>query len=64
LSMKHTLADKKLEYEALMRAQKEKEKDSRNMKKLEIQLRAGQDALNNLRLHYETILAQVILHKY
>jgi hypothetical protein len=57
--MNHTLASKKQEYEALMKAQKEKEKDTRSMKKLELQLRAGKDALNNLRLHYEKILAQV-----
>lgn len=60
LSLKHILADKKHEYEAFIRAQKEKEKDSKNVKKLELQLKACQDSLTNLKLQHEKIISQVM----
>ncbi|RNA21673.1 coiled-coil domain-containing protein [Brachionus plicatilis] len=58
LSLKHILADKKLEYDSLMRIQKEKERDTKNLKKLELQLKAGMDSLMNIRLQHEKIMGQ------
>ena len=60
--MKHVLADKKLEYDTFMRAQKEKEKESKNLKKVELQLKACQDSLYNIRLQHEKVLNQVGAH--
>lgn len=59
LSLKHALSDKKLEYDCYVRAQKEKERDTKNLKKLELQLKASQDSLMNIRLQHEKIQAQV-----
>lgn len=58
LNLKHLLSDKKLEYDSLMRIQKEKERDVKNLKKLELQLKAGMDSLMNIRLQHEKISAQ------
>jgi predicted nucleic acid-binding Zn-ribbon protein len=57
--LKHIMAEKKLEYELYVKAQKEKEKDSKNLKKLELQLKACQDSLINITQKYEKINAQV-----
>lgn len=59
LALKHAMAEKKLEKEAHMRAQKESEKESRNVKKVELQLRACQDSLANVKLAYEKVEEQV-----
>lgn len=59
LALKHVTSEKKLEKEAFLRAQKENEKESRNVKKLELQLKACQDSLSNVQLAYEKILEQV-----
>lgn len=60
LSLKHALSEKKLEYEAFLRAQKEKERDSKNVKKIELQLKACEDSKANLTLTLEKLLIQVI----
>jgi hypothetical protein len=59
LSLKHILADKKLEYDSYNRAVKDKERELKNLKKLELQLRAYQDSLYNIKLQHEKILNQV-----
>ena len=59
MSIRHSLLEKKNEYEAFMRAQKEKEKEFKNFKKDEIQLRAAEDSMNNLKLAHEKVLAKV-----
>ena len=59
LNLKHTLASKKLEYDSYVRAQKEKEKDNKNLKKLELQLKACHDSLMNIKLQHEKILSIV-----
>lgn len=59
LSLRHALADKKNEYDSFVKAQKDKERDSKNLKKLELQLKAAQDSLSNIRLQYEKIMIQV-----
>ncbi|CAF0929077.1 unnamed protein product [Brachionus calyciflorus] len=61
LSLKHVLAEKKLEYDFFVRIQKEKERDTKNLKKLELQLKAGMDSLMNIRLQHEKIEAQKAL---
>lgn len=59
LSLKHIQSEKKLEYDVYVRSQKDKEKDSKNLKKLELQLKACEDSLMNIRLHHEKVLNQV-----
>lgn len=59
LALKHATAEKKLEKEAFLRAQKESERESRNVKKVELQLRACEDSLTNAKLAHEKILEQV-----
>jgi hypothetical protein len=59
LSLKHILADKKLEYDAYNRAVKDKEREMKNLKKLELQVRAYQDSLYNIKLQHEKIMNQV-----
>lgn len=59
LSLKHTLVDKKTEYDGYIKAQKDKERDTKNLKKIELQLKAAQDSLANIKLQYEKISAQV-----
>ena len=61
MALKHAMSEKKLEKEAFMRAQKESEKESRNVKKVELQLKACADSLANVTLAYEKILEQVKL---
>lgn len=42
-----------------VRTQKEKEKDNKSLKKLELQLKACQDSLVNIKLQHEKILSIV-----
>ena len=63
LSLKHVLAEKKLEYEALNRAQKDKEKEAKNLKRAELQLKACQDSFYNIKLQHEKLLNQVEIAK-
>ena len=60
LSLKHVMADKKLEYDFFVKYQKDKERDTKTLKKLELQLKAAQDSLTNIRLQYDKIMAQVL----
>jgi hypothetical protein len=53
------MSDKKMEYESYVKAQKDKERDSKNLKKIELQLKAAQDSLSNIKLQYEKIMIQV-----
>ncbi len=57
--MKHIMADKKTEYESYVKVQKEKERDSKNLKKIELHLKAAQDSLENIKSQYEKIMLQV-----
>jgi hypothetical protein len=59
LSLRHAMSDKKMEYESYVKAQKDKERDSKNLKKIELQLKAAQDSLSNIKLQYEKIMIQV-----
>lgn len=61
MALKHAMSEKKLEKEAFLRAQKENERESRNVKKLELQLKACQDSLANVTLAYEKVLEKVLL---
>ena len=49
-----------MEYESYVKAQKDKERDSKSLKKIELQLKAAQDSLSNIKLQYEKIMIQVI----
>jgi hypothetical protein len=54
------MAEKKSEYEAFIKVQKEKEKEFKNCKKAELQLKTAQDSLANVKLAHEKILQKVI----
>lgn len=51
------MADKKTEYDAYVKAQKDKERDTKNLKKLELQMKAALDSLANIKLQHEKIIA-------
>jgi hypothetical protein len=55
--LKHAMADKKTEYDAYVKAQKDKERDTKNLKKLELQMKAALDSLANIKLQHEKIIA-------
>ena len=59
LSLKHIVAEKKLQYDIYNRTQKEKDKEMKSLKKIELQLRACQDSFFNIRLHHEKVINQV-----
>lgn len=54
------MSDKKTEYDSFVKAQKEKERDTKALKKVELQLKAALDSLANIKLVHEKILQQVI----
>lgn len=57
-SIRHSQIEKKTEYEIFMRSQKDKERDFKQCKKIELQLKAAHDSYANLRLAYEKVLAK------
>ena len=59
ITLKHALADKKTEYDIYVKVQKEKERDSKSLKKIELQLKAAQDSLANIKIQHEKISLQV-----
>ena len=64
LSLRHALIEKKNEYEAYMKAQKDKEKDFKSYKKAEIQMKSAQDSFSNLKLANEKVLSKVRIDIY
>ena len=50
-----------MEYDFFIRAQKDKEKDTKTLKKLELQLKAAHDSMTNTKLQHEKILSLVKL---
>ena len=62
MTLKHTLASKKLDYEYFVRSQKEKEKDSKSLKKLELQTKMARETLANVKLQHENLLSQASDH--
>jgi len=58
LSLRHALIEKKNEYEAYLKAQKDKEKDFKSYKKAEIQMKSAQDSFSNLKLANEKVLSK------
>lgn len=58
--MKHAMSDKKMEYDAFVKAQKDKERDTKALKKVELQLKAALDSLSNIKLAHEKVLQQVM----
>jgi hypothetical protein len=61
LSLRHSLFEKKTEYDALMKAQKSKEREFKNYKRIELQLRSAQDSLTNIKFVLEKVLLRVCL---
>jgi hypothetical protein len=55
--LKHALADKKNEYDMFIKVQKDKERDSKNLKKIELQLKAAMDSLANIKLQHEKVVS-------
>lgn len=58
-NLDHATLEKKSLHEAFQRMSREKEKDSKSVKRLELQLKAVQDSMSNLRLQYEKLEAKV-----
>ncbi len=59
MSLRHSLFEKKAEYETLMRAQKDKEREFKNFKRAELQLRSAQDSLTNVKFILDKVLLRV-----
>lgn len=53
------MIEKQTQHDALTRRQKEKDRDMRNIKKLELQLKSANDALIYTQSLYEKIKAEV-----
>ena len=48
-----------MEYDAFVKAQKEKERDTKALKKVELQFKAAIDSLANIKLQHEKVIQQV-----
>lgn len=59
LNLRHAMIEKQTQHDALTRRQKEKDRDMRNIKKLELQLKSANDALIYTQSLYEKIKAEV-----
>ncbi|XP_063783058.1 coiled-coil domain-containing protein 146 isoform X4 [Pseudophryne corroboree] len=59
LNLRHAMIDKQTQHDALTRKQREKERDLRNIKKLELQLRSTNDGLAHTQTVYDKIKAEM-----
>ncbi|KAM5173074.1 coiled-coil domain-containing protein 146 [Mantella aurantiaca] len=59
LNLRHAMVDKQSQHDALTRKQKEKERDLRNIKKLELQCKSANDALALTQGLYDKIKAEI-----
>lgn len=59
LNLRHAMIEKQTQHDALTRRQKEKDRDMRNIKKLELQLKSANDALIYTQSLYEKIKAEI-----
>ncbi|KAE8616378.1 hypothetical protein XENTR_v10008787 [Xenopus tropicalis] len=59
LSLRHAMVEKQTQHDALTRKTREKERDLRNTKKMELQLKSALDALAHTQNVYEKIKAEV-----
>ncbi|KAM3924189.1 coiled-coil domain-containing protein 146 [Leptodactylus fuscus] len=59
LNLRHAMLEKQTQHDALTRKQKEKDREMRNIKKLELQLKSANDALIHTQSLYEKIKAEI-----
>lgn len=59
LNLRHAMIEKQTQHDALTRRQKEKDRDMRNIKKLELQMKSANDALIYTQSLYEKIKAEI-----
>ncbi|XP_040268936.1 coiled-coil domain-containing protein 146 isoform X2 [Bufo bufo] len=59
LNLRHTLIEKQTQHDALTRKQKEKDRDMRNIKKLELQLKSASDALIHTQSLHDKIKTEI-----
>ncbi|XP_069834159.1 coiled-coil domain-containing protein 146 [Dendropsophus ebraccatus] len=59
LNLRHAMIEKQTQHDALTRKQKEKDRDMRNIKKLELQLKSANDALIHTQSLYDKIKAEI-----
>uniref|UniRef100_A0A8C5QEJ6 Coiled-coil domain containing 146 n=1 Tax=Leptobrachium leishanense TaxID=445787 RepID=A0A8C5QEJ6_9ANUR len=59
LKLRHILIDKQAHHDALARKQKEKDKDLRNVKKIELQLKSASDAVEHTKTTLEKMKAEM-----
>ncbi|XP_053572509.1 coiled-coil domain-containing protein 146 [Bombina bombina] len=59
LNLRHVMIEKQTQHDALTRRQKEKERDLRNIKKMELQLKSANDSLAHTQSLYDKIKAEV-----
>nr|XP_033815000.1 coiled-coil domain-containing protein 146 isoform X2 [Geotrypetes seraphini] len=59
LNLRHATIQRQAQHEALVRKQREKDRDLKNVKKLELQLKAANDALLHIQTIFERIEAEM-----
>ncbi|XP_068132313.1 coiled-coil domain-containing protein 146 [Hyperolius riggenbachi] len=59
LNLRHAMIEKQNQHDALTRKQREKDRDLRNVKKLELQLKSANDALAQTQAVYDKIKAEI-----
>ncbi|KAM9312848.1 coiled-coil domain-containing protein 146 [Gastrophryne carolinensis] len=59
LNLRHAMIEKQNQHDALTRKQKEKERDLKNIKKLELQFKSANDALTHTKTLYDKIKGEV-----
>ncbi|KAG8538830.1 hypothetical protein GDO81_022005, partial [Engystomops pustulosus] len=59
LHLRHAMIEKHTQHDALTRKQKEKDRDMRNIKKLELQMKSANDALTHTQSLYDKIKAEM-----
>ncbi|KAG9489979.1 hypothetical protein GDO78_005738, partial [Eleutherodactylus coqui] len=59
LNLRHVMIEKQTQHDALTRKQKEKDRDMRNVKKLELQLKSANDGLVHTQSLYDKIKAEI-----
>lgn len=63
IGLRNCLLTKQRLQDALSRMQRERDRDLRNFKKMEMQLKIAQDSLDQVRLHYDRVFLEVCIDK-
>ncbi|XP_075064839.1 coiled-coil domain-containing protein 146 isoform X1 [Mixophyes fleayi] len=62
LNLRHSMIDKQTQHDTLTRKQREKDRDLRNIKKLELQLKSTNDGLAHTQSLYDKIKAEIDIY--